>query len=159
MFIDKKIWEKLKENIDNLYWDQDRISRDGKYFLKQIDINIDNIEKNSCNEVYVITNNSVVYGEIDNRIEGVCTSLDNAKKIFQRVVEEIKMDSNFEELKPIKIPDEGDLDDIVEDWCYEESENEFHLYLQGRYNTNNFLVRILKYDLDNELKLEDKEIS
>ena len=37
MYIDKKLWEKLKENIDNLYWDEDRMSSDGRYFLKQID--------------------------------------------------------------------------------------------------------------------------
>ena len=40
MFVDKKLWEKLKENIDNLYWDEDRMSSDGRYFLKQIDNNI-----------------------------------------------------------------------------------------------------------------------
>lgn len=82
MFIDKEQWEKLKENIDNLYWDQDRMSRDGVYFLKQLDINIKNIESNAKNELYVVTNNAVVDDEIDYKIAGVCSSLDNAKKII-----------------------------------------------------------------------------
>ena len=47
MFIDKKLWEKLKENIDNLYWDEQRMSGDGRYFLKEIDNNIKEIERNS----------------------------------------------------------------------------------------------------------------
>ena len=158
MYIDKILWEKLKENIDNLYWDQDRMSRDGRYFLKQIDSNINDIEKKSTNEVYVITNNAVVYGEIDYKIAGVCTSLDKAKEVFEKVVNEIKCDSDFEELNPIKVTEEVDLDKIDEEWCYEESEDEFRLYLQGRYNSNNFLVQILKLDLDKELKLEDKEL-
>ena len=51
MYIDKKLWEKLKENIDNLYWDQDRMSRDGRYFLKQLDINVNEIENDSKREV------------------------------------------------------------------------------------------------------------
>ena len=75
MYIDKKLWEKLKENIDNLYWDQDRMSRDGRYFLKQLDINVNEIENYSKREVYVVTNNAVTYGEIDYKIAGVCTSL------------------------------------------------------------------------------------
>lgn len=82
MFIDKEQWEKLKENIDNLYWNQDRMSRDGVYFLKQLDINIKNIESNAKNELYVVTNNAVVDDEIDYKIAGVCSSLDNAKKII-----------------------------------------------------------------------------
>ena len=49
MYIDKNLWEKLKESIDNLYWDIDRMSRDGKYFLKEIDNCINKIEKNKKN--------------------------------------------------------------------------------------------------------------
>lgn len=47
MNIDKKDWEKLKEMIDNLYWDEDRMSRDGRYFLKSIDKIISDIESKS----------------------------------------------------------------------------------------------------------------
>ena len=158
MYIDKKLWEKLKENIDNLYWDQDRMSRDGRYFLKQLDINVNEIENNSKREVYVVTNNAVTYGEIDYKIAGVCTSLEKAKELFLQVIKDVKCDSDFEELNPIKVTDEVNLDEINEEWCYEESESEFHLYLQGGYNSNNFSVQILKFDLDKELKLEDKEL-
>ena len=158
MYIDKKLWEKLKENIDNLYWDQDRMSRDGRYFLKQLDINVNEIENNSKREVYVVINNAVTYGEIDYKIAGFCTSLEKAKELFLQVIKDVKCDSDFEELNPIKVTDEVNLDEINEEWCYEESESEFHLYLQGRYNSNNFSVQILKFDLDKELKLEDKEL-
>ena len=78
--------------------------------------------------------------------------------MFLQVIKDVKCDSDFEELNPIKVTDEVNLDEINEEWCYEESDSEFHLYLQGRYNSNNFSVQILKFDLDKELKLEDKEL-
>lgn len=158
MFIDKEQWEKLKENIDNLYWDQDRMSRDGVYFLKQLDINIKNIESNAKNELYVVTNNAVVDDEIDYKIAGVCSSLDNAKKLFRETVKDVKCDSDFENIKALKITDDLDLNNIDGEWLYEEDEFGFNLYLQGEYNSNNFSVQIEKFKLDKCLDLDDKEL-
>lgn len=47
MIINNKSWEKLKEYVDNLYWDEDRMSRDGVHFLNKLDNEIKQIEKNS----------------------------------------------------------------------------------------------------------------
>lgn len=158
MFIDKELWERLKENIDNLYWDEDRMSRDGRYFLKQIDNNINAIERKKINEVFVVTNNATVEDEIDYNIAGVCTSLSNAKKLLKNTVKDVKCDSNFDEINPIKITDETNTNEIDNEWCYEEDENGFNLYLMGEYNSNNYSVQIERFKLDNFLELDNREL-
>ncbi len=158
MFIDKKLWEKLKENIDNLYWDEDRMSSDGRYFLKQIDNNVKEIERNNIKEVFVVTNNAIVDDQIDYKIAGVCTTKENAKKLFFQTVKDVKCDSDFEEVNPIKITDDIDLSKIDSEWCYEEDDYGFNLYLNGEYNSNNFSVQIERFKLDNILELDNKEL-
>lgn len=158
MFIDKKLWEKLKENIDNLYWDEDRMSSDGRYFLKQIDNNVKEIERNNIKEVFVVTNNAIVDDQIDYKIAGVCTSKENAKKLFFQTVKDVKCDSDFEEINPIKITDDIDLSKVDSEWCYEEDDYGFNLYLNGEYNSNNFSVQIERFKLDNILELDNKEL-
>ena len=37
MYISNEELEKIKEYVDNLYWDRDRMSRDGRYFLNKLD--------------------------------------------------------------------------------------------------------------------------
>lgn len=158
MFIDKKLWEKLKENIDNLYWDEDRMSSDGVYFLKQIDNNVKEIERNNIKEVFVVTNNAIVDDQIDYKIAGVCTSKENAKKLFFQTIKDVKFDSDFEEINPIKITDDIDLSKIDSEWCYEEDDYGFNLYLNGEYNSNNFSVQIERFKLDNILELDNREL-
>ena len=158
MFIDKKLWEKLKENIDNLYWDEDRMSSDGVYFLKQLDNNVKEIERKNIKEVFVVTNNAIVDDQIDYRIAGVCTSKENAKKLFFQTVKDVKCDSDFEEINPIKINDDIDLSKIDSEWCYEEDDYGFNLYLNGEYNSNNFSVQIERFKLDNILELDNREL-
>ena len=158
MFIDKKLWEKLKENIDNLYWDEDRMSSDGRYFLKQIDNNVKEIERKNVKEVFVVTNNAIVDDQIDYRIAGVCTSKENAKKLFSQTIKDVKCDSDFEEINPIKITDDIDLSKIDSEWCYEEDDYGFNLYLNGEYNSNNFSVQIERFKLDSILELDNREL-
>ena len=158
MFIDKKLWEKLKENIDNLYWDEDRMSSDGRYFLKQIDNNLKEIERNKIKEVFIVTNNAIVDDQIDYRIAGVCTSKEKAEKLFAQTVKDVKCDSDFEEIEPIKITDDTDLSKIDSEWCYEEDDYGFNLYQNGEYNSNNFSVQIERFKLDNILELDNKEL-
>jgi len=45
MYIEKDDWLKIVQNVENLYWDEDRMSRDGLYFLKQLENTIKSIEK------------------------------------------------------------------------------------------------------------------
>ena len=60
MIINNKSWEKLKEYVDNLYWDEDRMSRDGVHFLNKLDNEIKQIEKNSKNIVYVMMSHLIM---------------------------------------------------------------------------------------------------
>lgn len=45
MYIEKEDWLKIVQNVENLYWDEDRMSRDGLYFLKELESTIRNVEK------------------------------------------------------------------------------------------------------------------
>ena len=75
MYISNEELEKIKEYVDNLYWDQDRMSRDGRYFLNKLDNYIQKLEKEKENNIYVITNNAVVDDEIDYSISIKSTEL------------------------------------------------------------------------------------
>ena len=90
MYISNEELEKIKEYVDNLYWDQDRMSRDGRYFLNKLDNYIKKLEKEKENNIYVITNNAVVDDEIDYSIYGVATDINEAKKLFNQAVKDAK---------------------------------------------------------------------
>ena len=49
MYIEKDDWLKIVQNVENLYWDEDRMSRDGLYFLKQLENTIKSIEQKQKN--------------------------------------------------------------------------------------------------------------
>ena len=102
MYISNEELEKIKEYVDNLYWDQDRMSRDGRYFLNKLDNYIKKLEKEKENNIYVITNNAVVDDEIDYSIYGVATDINEAKKIFNQAVKDAKTDSDFDNLNAIE---------------------------------------------------------
>ena len=78
MFLSNEEIKELKKYIDGIYWDTDRMSRDGKYFLNKLDSFVENLEKKK-KEVYVVTNNAVVDDEIIYNIAGVTTSLEEAQ--------------------------------------------------------------------------------
>lgn len=48
--ITNKEFEKLKEAVENIYWDYDRMSQDGKYFLDQTSSILDEVCINSKNK-------------------------------------------------------------------------------------------------------------
>lgn len=50
MKITNKEFEKLKEAVENIYWDYDRMSQDGKYFLDQTSSILDEVCINSKNK-------------------------------------------------------------------------------------------------------------
>ena len=102
MYISNEELEKIKEYVDNLYWDQDRMSRYGRYFLNKLDNYIKKLEKEKENNIYVITNNAVVDDEIDYSIYGVATDINEAKKIFNQAVKDAKTDSDFENLEAVE---------------------------------------------------------
>ena len=159
MYIDKKLWEELKACIDNMYWDQDRMSRDGLYFLNKLDKYSKEIERKSSDKVYVITNNAIVDDEIDYSIYDVTTDKEEAKNIFKSAVRDMKCDSDFENINAINLNDFNNSD-YDEEWVYSETDNSFELFLNGEYNSNNYSIRIIEYDINRSkdyLKTLDEE--
>ena len=160
MFIEKSSWERLKKYIENLYWDEDRMSSDGVYYLNKIDNEIKTLEKSSKNIVYIITSNCINEDDDFNNIIGITTSLSYAKKLFKEEIECIKNDVDFKTLNAIDSNDNIDLNDsdYENSWIFEETEKEFFLYQNGEYNSNHFIVSIeqreLEQDLDNNRENE-----
>lgn len=154
MFLSKDDFNKLNEYVDGLYWDTDRMSRDGRYFLNKLDNHLKNISKNK-NEIYVITNNAVVDDEIFYSIAGVATNIDDAKQILKDTVRDMKCDSDFDNLDAIKLTDDIDQSKLDEVWVYGEDEYGFNLYLNCNYNSNNYSAQIERFDLNKNLEKED----
>lgn len=156
MIIDKKDFNKLKEYIDNLYWDQDRMSRDGVYFLNLLDKEIKKIESKSKNNIYVITSNCICDDESFNNILGLTADLSYAKKLFNEEIESIKNDTDFNDLDVIKYDENINLNDSIYDnkWIMEETDKEFILYQNGNYNSNHFIVSLEQRELEQELNKE-----
>lgn len=155
MFIKKEDWEKLISSFNELYLSYDSIGDNGRDRLDDIDIAIENIKKNSSDKIYVITNNAVVDDEIDYSIYGVATDLEKAKEVFRQAVKDAKCDSDFENLDAINISDEN-VNIHEEEWYYEETDHSFELYLNGEYNSNNFSIQILEYNVEPRKELESE---
>lgn len=152
MFIDKEKWNKLIESFNKIYSNYDYFSDNMKDLIDKVDICIDDIKSNKNNKIYVITNNAVYKDEIDYSLYGVTTNKEYAKKLFKDAVRDAKCDSDFDNINPIDIKNVDKLPS--EEWCFEESEDSFELFLNGEYNSNNFSIKILEYDVENKKELD-----
>ncbi len=152
MFIDKEKWNKLIESFNKIYSNYDYFSDNMKDLIDKIDICIDDIKRNKNNKIYVITNNAVYNDEIDYSLYGVTTNKEYAKKLFKDAVRDAKCDSDFDNINPIDIKNIDKLPS--EEWCFEESDDSFELFLNGEYNSNNFSIKILEYDVENKKELD-----
>lgn len=152
MFIDKEKWNKLIESFSKVYSNYDYFSDNIKDLIDEVDICIDDIKRNINNKIYVITNNAVYNDEIDYSLYGVTTNKEYAKKIFKDAVRDAKCDSDFDNINPVDIKNIDKLPS--EEWCFEESEDSFELFLNGEYNSNNFSIKILEYDVENKKELD-----
>ena len=152
MFIDKEKWNKLIESFNKIYSNYDYFSDNMKDLIDKIDICIDDIKRNKNNKIYVITNNAVYNDEIDYSLYGVTTNKEYAKKLFKDAVRDAKCDSDFDNINPVDIKNIDKLPS--EEWCFEESEDSFELFLNGEYNSNNFSIKILEYDVKNKNELD-----
>ena len=152
MFIDKEKWNKLIESFNKIYSNYDYFSNNMKDLIDKVDICIDDIKRNINNKIYVITNNAVYSDEIDYNLYGVTTNKEYAKKLFKDAVRDAKCDSDFDNINPVDIKN---IDKLPSDeWCFEESEDSFELFLNGEYNSNNFSIKILEYDVENKKELD-----
>lgn len=152
MFIDKEKWYKLIESFSKVYSNYDYFSDNMKDLIDEVDICIDDIKRNINNKIYVITNNAVYNDEIDYSLYGVTTNKEYAKKLFNDAVRDAKCDSDFDNINPVDIKNIDKLPS--EEWCFEESEDSFELFLNGEYNSNNFSIKILEYDAENKKELD-----
>ena len=152
MFIDKEKWNKLIESFNKIYSNYDYFSDNMKDLIDKVDICIDDIKRNKNNKIYVITNNAVYNDEIDYSLYGVTTNKEYAKKLFKDAVRDAKCDSDFDNINPVDIKNIDKLPS--EEWCFEESDDSFELFLNGEYNSNNFSIKILEYDVENKKKLD-----
>lgn len=156
MIIDKEDWKDLKNSIDNIYWDIDRMSSDGKYFLNISTNLINKIEKNQNDKIYVVMENTIIDDEIFNGIIGVTTSLKDAKSIMRNEIKTLNKIMDFDSLNATDINDIDNIDEYDNEWVYEKDDYSYSLYLNGEYNSNNISVSIKEKSLINELK-KDKE--
>lgn len=156
MIIDKEDWKNLKNSIDNIYWDIDRMSSDGKYFLNISANLINKIEKNQNDKIYVVMENTIINDEIFNGIIGVTTSLKDAKSIMKNEIKTLNKIMDFDSLNATNINDIDNIDEYDSEWVYEKDDYSYSLYLNGEYNSNNISVSIKEKSLINELK-KDKE--
>ena len=155
MYIEKEKWENLKEIIDYFWWEEDRISSDGRYYLNKLDNLLSDIDKNKSDKVYVITNNAIFDDEIDYSIRGVAFTKKEAEKLFEEAIRDAKIDADFENLDAIDVSDGIEFPD--EKWHYTKSEDSFELYLEGEYNSNNFSIQIKEYEIEPKKILENEE--
>lgn len=152
MFIDEEKWNKLIKSFSKVYSNYDYFSDNMKDLIDEVDICIDDIKRNINNKIYVITNNAVYNDEIDYSLYGVTTNKEYAKKLFNDAVRDAKCDSDFDNINPVDIKNIDKLPS--EEWCFEESEDSFELFLNGEYNSNNFSFKILEYDAENKKELD-----
>lgn len=152
MFIDKEKWNKLIESFNKIYSNYDYFNDNMKDLIDKVDICIDDIKRNKNNKIYVITNNAVYNDEIDYNLYGVTTNKEYAIKLFKDAVREAKCDSDFDNINPVDIKNINKLPS--EEWCFEESDDSFELFLNGEYNSNNFFIKILEYDVENKNELD-----
>lgn len=152
MFINKEKWNKLIESFSKVYSNYDYFSDNMKDLIDEVDICIDDIKRNINNKIYVVTNNAVYNDEIDYSLYGVTTNKEYAKKLFKDAVRDAKCDSDFDNINPVDIKNIDKLPS--EEWCFEESEDSFELFLNGEYNSNNFSIKILEYDAENKKELD-----
>ena len=155
MFIRKEDWNKLKEVFDELYESYDLVGDNGRDRIDDIDIAIETIENNSSDKMYVITNNAVVDDQIDYGMPLIATNKESARKIFEQAIKDAKCDADFDNLDAIDINDDSQ-DKNLEEWYYDKSDNFFELYLNGEYNSNNFEIRLLEYDIEPKKELESE---
>lgn len=152
MFIDKEKWNKLIESFNKIYSNYDYFNDNMKDLIDKVDICIDDIKRNKNNKIYVITNNAVYNDEIDYNLYGVTTNKEYAIKLFKDAVRDAKCDSDFDNINPVDIKNIDKLPS--EEWCFEESNDSFELFLNGEYNSNNFSIKILEYDVENKNELD-----
>ena len=161
MFINEEQWEKLQKYIFSLNWMEQFMGEDIRLQYQKMKNYVSELDRKlkKSSKIYVITNNAIVDDEIDYSIAGVATNKEDAKKIFNEAVRNVKIDIDFKNIHAINVTNKNEEPD--ERWHYIKKDNIFELYLEGEYNSNNFSVCIKEFDLPKnreKLKHQDREL-
>lgn len=158
MVISKEDWKNICEYEDGLYWDTDRMSSDGRYYLNKLTKKLRDVEKENNNfdgKIYVIFNDFAVNGESSVSVVSATLSKKEAKKMLDGIVNQIKKDSNFDDLDIMNYDKVNEHNECA--WYYSESNSSFELFINGEYNLNHYSVILKEFDINREKKNE-KEI-
>ncbi|MBE6154399.1 MAG: hypothetical protein E7163_02325 [Firmicutes bacterium] len=158
MYISPEDWKDLKKSIDDLFWDNDRMSSSGRYTLNHISNLINKIDKNKSDKLYVVMENDVTNDECYNTIIGVTFSKKEARTLLKNAVKELKQDIDFNNLDAKDINSDEMLDYDGE-WLFDKNKDSFSLYLNGEYNSEHFEISIREVNLTYEKdKNKEKEL-
>lgn len=158
MYISPEDWKDLKKSIDDLFWDNDRMSSSGRYTLNHISNLINKVDKNKSDKLYVVMENDVTNDECYNTIIGVTFSKKEARTLLKNAVKELKQDIDFNNLDAKDINSDEMLDYDGE-WLFDKNKDSFSLYLNGEYNSEHFEISIREVNLTYEKdKNKEKEL-
>jgi len=158
VYISPEDWKDLKKSIDDLFWDNDRMSSSGRYTLNHISNLINKIDKNKSDKLYVVMENDVTNDECYNTIIGVTFSKKEARTLLKNAVKELKQDIDFNNLDAKDINSDEMLDYDGE-WLFDKNKDSFSLYLNGEYNSEHFEISIREVNLTYEKdKNKEKEL-
>lgn len=158
MYISPEDWKDLKKSIDDLFWDNDRMSSSGRYTLNHISNLINKADKNKSDKLYVVMENDVTNDECYNTIIGVTFSKKEARTLLKNAVKELKQDIDFNNLDAKDINSDEMLDYDGE-WLFDKNKDSFSLYLNGEYNSEHFEISIREVNLIYEKdKNKEKEL-
>lgn len=158
MYISPEDWKDLKKSIDDLFWDNDRMSSSGRYTLNHISNLINKVDKNKSDKLYVVMENDVTNDECYNTIIGVTFSKKEARTLLKNAVKELKQDIDFNNLDA-KDVNSDEMLDYDGEWLFDKNKDSFSLYLNGEYNSEHFEISIREVNLTYEKnKNKEKEL-
>ena len=158
MYINSEDWKDLKKSIDDLFWDNDRMSSGGRYTLNHISNLINKVDKNKSDKLYVVMENDVTNDECYNTIIGVTFSKKEARTLLKNAVKELKQDIDFNNLDA-KDVNSDEMLDYDGEWLFDKNKDSFSLYLNGEYNSEHFEISIREVNLTYEKdKNKEKEL-
>ena len=158
MYINPEDWKDLKKSIDDLFWDNDRMSSGGRYTLNHINNLVNKVDKNISDKVYVVVEHDVSNDELYNNVIGVTFSKKEAKKLLKEAIKELKEVINFNSLDAKDVTSD-EIQDYDGEWLFEKNNDSFSLYLNGEYNSEHFEISIREVNLTYEIdKNKEKEL-
>ena len=141
-----------KDNSKHLYFPDIVRYFDNQKF-EETNKNVEQLLENiNSKKIYIIQSNFISEDEVSNEIIGVTVSKKKAEEIFNGEINKIKCDYDFNSLD---VKDSNKTSNLEEEqWYFDKTDDNFNLFLNGRYNTNSCSITIKEYDLEKVLELD-----